>query len=293
MARRADYGGQKSRRDGNERGFNDDYNWSEKRVGKHNAWLTPNTQFLLPRVAYPGQRTPVSQGPFFPRRAPNIGVVASRYPIYTTGGFGNAGGPGYEGSEASFSTQDEDRKKKRKPSRFILCITLVIFFVLIAIALAIVAIYLALRDNKENLPEIYTGTYEAKVRMANEEFNDKLGDVTSDDFRTEEEGFCSRTKTSFDGAVKNCVVDAFSNGSLVIQSSLEFDLDKLEMFVKKGGSVPSEETIITTIERVLAVDKHVTLNFVRKEPKFLSFRLRTWMQTNATEDDYCEAIKEI
>ncbi|KAK2188285.1 hypothetical protein NP493_137g04039 [Ridgeia piscesae] len=266
MPRHAHYGGHKSRPDGNERDFNDDYHWSDKHAMKPNDWLTTNTQFLLPRVAYPAHRTPVSQGPLFPRRSPNVGVVASRYPIYTTGGLGHGGGPGYEDSEGSVSVKEEDRTKKRTSSRFILCITLVIFFILIAIALAIVAIYLALRDN--NTKESYVGTYEAKVRMANRKFTDKLGDVTSDEFKKEQEDFCSKTKTSFDGAVKNCVVDAFGcNGSLVIQSSLDFDLDQLEKLVKEGGSVPGEKTITAAITRVLKVDDDVTVQWVVKEPE--------------------------
>ncbi|KAK2188283.1 hypothetical protein NP493_137g04052 [Ridgeia piscesae] len=143
MPRHADYGGHRSRPRENERDFNDDYHWSDKHAMKHNDRLTTNTQFHLPRVAYPARRTPVSQGPLVPRRSPNVGVVASRYPIYTTGGLGHGGGPGYEDSEGSVSTKEEDRTKKRTSSRVILCITLVIFFVLIAIALAIIAIYLA------------------------------------------------------------------------------------------------------------------------------------------------------
>ena len=94
-------------------------------------------------MAYPSHRTPVSQGPFIPRRSPNVGELGSRYPIYTTGGVGHGGGPGYEESDGKVSVKEEERTKKRTSSRFILCITLVIFFVLIAIALAIVAIYLA------------------------------------------------------------------------------------------------------------------------------------------------------
>jgi len=38
----------------------------------------------------------------------------------------------------------------------------------------------------------FPGTYEAKVRMANRKFTDKLGDVTSDEFKKEQEDFCSK-----------------------------------------------------------------------------------------------------
>ena len=58
-----------------------------------------------------------------------------------------------------------------------------------------------------------------------------------------------------------------SNGSLVIQSSLDFDLDQLEKLVKEGGSVPGEKTITAAITRVLKVDDDVTVQWVVKEPE--------------------------
>ena len=59
-----------------------------------------------------------------------------------------------------------------------------------------------------------------------------------------------------------------SNGSLVIQATLDFDLDQLEKLVKKGGSVPSEATISKTIAGVLIlIDDDVTVQPVHKEPK--------------------------
>ena len=58
-----------------------------------------------------------------------------------------------------------------------------------------------------------------------------------------------------------------SNGSLVIQATLDFDLDQLEKLVKEGGSVPSEETIAAAISRVLKVADDVTVEWVAKEPE--------------------------
>ncbi|KAI0214198.1 hypothetical protein LSAT2_000699 [Lamellibrachia satsuma] len=167
----------------------DDQKWQDNRTGRHNDWLTTNTQFLLPRVAYPAHRTPVAEGPLYPRRSPYVGVFASRYPVYTTGGFGGKG-PGDGDSEASFAGNED---KKKTSSRFRLCITLVIFFVLVAVALAIVAIYLAVRNN--DTEESYTGTYEATVRMAKQKFTDKLDDVTSTEYSDKQKEFCSKVGT--------------------------------------------------------------------------------------------------
>ena len=63
-----------------------------------------------------------------------------------------------------------------------------------------------------------------------------------------------------------------SNGSLVVASTLDFDLDKLETLVKKRGFVPSEGSIITTLQRVFTtMEDDVTIKFVRKEPEFREF----------------------
>ncbi|KAK2188282.1 hypothetical protein NP493_137g04050 [Ridgeia piscesae] len=114
--------------------------------------------------------------------------------------------------------------------------------------------------------------------MAKKKFDTNLGVVTSDEFKKEQEVFCSNTKTLFDGALKNCAVDAFSNGSLVIHATLDFDIDQLEKLVKRGGSVPTEATINKIIAGVLTVDDDVTVQFVHKEPK---------------SQAYCKAIVEI
>ena len=58
-----------------------------------------------------------------------------------------------------------------------------------------------------------------------------------------------------------------SKGSLVIQATLDFDLDQLEKIVKEGSSVPSEKTITAAITRVLKVDNDVTVEWVVKEPE--------------------------
>ena len=64
----------------------------------------------------------------------------------------------------------------------------------------------------------------------------------------------------------------YSNGSLVVASTLDFDLDKLETLVKKRGFVPSEGSIITTLQRVFTtMEDDVTIKLVRKEPEFREF----------------------
>ena len=45
-------------------------------------------------------------------------------------------------------------------------------------------------DNLWNF--LFPGTYEAKVHMANGKFTDELEDVTSEDFKKEQEDFCSK-----------------------------------------------------------------------------------------------------
>ena len=68
------------------------------------------------------------------------------------------------------------------------------------------------------------------------------------------------------------LLPANSSGSLVVQTTLSLDLDDLETMVKKRGFVPSKESIVTMIERVIAATgDDVTVEFVRKEPEFREF----------------------
>ena len=48
----------------------------------------------------------------------------------------------------------------------------------------------ALSDNVWHF--LFSGTYEAKVHMTNGKFTDKLEDVASDEFKKEQEEFCSK-----------------------------------------------------------------------------------------------------